>query len=317
MFFLPRDPLLRLRCEELCARITAEEGHRALGWRDVPVRSEAIGELARQSEPVIRQLLVERRTGDEDAFARKLYVIRRRVEKAAAAAGVPAAQFNCASLSNRTLVYKGLLRAFQVAPYYPDLADERYASALVLVHSRFSTNTLGTWDLAHPFNMLCHNGEINTVRGNGNWLRAREPQLRSEALGADLQKLQIAEDGWSDSAKLDAMLELLVMSGRSLPHALAMLIPPAWSDPTLDLPEDVRAFHEFHGTILESWDGPAAVIATDGLRVAATLDRNGLRPGRWARTADGLVVLASEAGVLDLPPAEIVEAGRLSPAACS
>jgi glutamate synthase (NADPH) large chain len=314
MVFLPRDAGQRLRCEELFVRICAEEGHRALGWRDVPVAGERIGVVARRSEPVVRQVLVERRSGDDDAFGRKLAVIRRRVEKEAAAAGVPMADFSVVSLSHRTVVYKGLLRARQLAAYYPDLGDERFETALAVVHSRFSTNTLGTWDLAHPFNLLCHNGEINTIRGNQNWLHAREPQLRSELFGGDLQKLfPIIEERWSDSAKLDAALELLVLAGRSLPHTLTMLVPPAWTDPTLDLEDDVRAFHEFHASIVEPWDGPACLIATDGVRVCASLDRNGLRPCRYSLTRDGLVVLASETGVLDLDPADVVEAGRVEP----
>ena len=314
MAFLPREPGLRLRCEELFVRICAEEGHRALGWRDVPVRSDRIGELARLSEPVVRQLFVERRGGGDEAFERKLAVIRRRVEKEAGAGGVEMADFSVVSLSSRTIVYKGLLRARQLDAYYSDLAAPDMASALVLVHSRFSTNTLGTWDLAHPFNLLCHNGEINTVRGNGAWLTAREPQLRSDVFGGDLQKLfPIAEERWSDSAKLDAMLDLLILGGRSLPHALAMLIPPAWTDPTLDLDDEVRAFHEYHASLVEPWDGPAAILASDGVQVVATLDRNGLRPCRFIRTRDGLVVIASEVGVLDIAPSEIVEAGRLEP----
>ncbi|TMB87706.1 MAG: glutamate synthase subunit alpha, partial [Chloroflexi bacterium] len=215
LVFLPRDPGLRLHCEELCIRICAEEGHRALGWRDVPVRPGSMGAVASRSAPVIRQLVVERRTGDEAAFERKLYVIRRRVERAAMQAGVPEAEFTIVSLSARRLVYKGLLKATQLREFYGDLRDVRYETALALVHSRFSTNTLGTWDLAHPFNFLAHNGEINTVRGNANWLAAREPQLRSELFGDDLQKLfPIAEPRWSDSAKLDAMVELLVLGGR-------------------------------------------------------------------------------------------------------
>ncbi len=310
--FLPRDPGKRLRCEEICVRIAAEEGHRALGWRDVPVVSGAIGTIARRSEPIIRMLAIERRTGDGQAFGRSLYVIRRRVEKAAQMAGVADSEFNFTSLSPRTIVYKGLLTALQLAAYFPDLSAPDFRSAIALVHSRFSTNTLGTWDLAHPYNMIAHNGEINTVRGNHAWLVAREPQLRSELLGRDLQKLfPIAEARWSDSAKLDAVLELLVQGGRDLAHALAILIPPAWSDRTLEIPDDVRAFHEYHTALMEPWDGPAAIVATDGDRVVATLDRNGLRPGRYTVTHDGLVVLASEAGVVDADPAEIVEAGRL------
>jgi glutamate synthase domain-containing protein 2/glutamate synthase domain-containing protein 1/glutamate synthase domain-containing protein 3 len=312
--FLPRRSALRLRCEELFVRICAEEGHRALGWRDVPVCSDRIGTLARGSEPVVRQLLVERREGDAEAFERKLFVIRRRVEKATAAAGVPDADFSIVSLSSRVVVYKGLLRARQLRGYYPDLAAPDFAACLAVVHSRFSTNTLGTWDLAHPFNLIAHNGEINTVRGNANWLHAREPQLRSPLFGGDLQKVfPIAEERWSDSAKLDAALELLVHGGRSLPHALAMLVPPAWTDPTLDLPDDVRAFHEYHASLIEPWDGPAAIVASDGTQVVACLDRNGLRPARFLRTRDDVVVLASEVGVLDVDPADVVEAGRLEP----
>ena len=310
--FLPRDPARRLRCEELCARIAAEEGHRALGWRDVPVVSGVIGEIARRSEPVIRMLAIERRTGDKQAFGRALYVIRRRIEKATQMDGIADSEFNFTSLSSRTIVYKGLLTAAQLAAYFPDLGSPDFRSAIALVHSRFSTNTLGTWDLAHPYNMLAHNGEINTIRGNHAWLVAREPQLRSEVFGRDLQKLfPIAEARWSDSAKLDAALELIVQGGRDLAHALAILIPPAWSDRTLEIPDDVRAFHEYHTALMEPWDGPAAIVATDGDRVVATLDRNGLRPGRFDVTRDGLVVLASEAGVLDIDPAEVVEAGRL------
>ena len=310
--FLPHDSAQRMRCEELCVRIAAEEGHRALGWRDVPVNSAVIGETARRSEPVIRMLAIERRTGDKQAFGRALYVIRRRVEKATQIAGVADSEFNFTSLSARTIVYKGLLTAVQLAAYFPDLGAPDYRSAIALVHSRFSTNTLGTWDLAHPYNMLAHNGEINTVRGNLAWLVAREPQLRSEVFGRDLQKLfPIAEARWSDSAKLDAALELVVQGGRDLAHALAILIPPAWSDKTLEIPDDVRAFHEYHTALMEPWDGPAAIVATDGDKVVATLDRNGLRPGRYTVTRDGLVVLASEAGVVDFEPSEVIEAGRL------
>jgi glutamate synthase (ferredoxin) len=314
LVFLPGDPALRLRCEELCVRICAEEGHRALGWRDVPVRPDRIGELARRSQPFVRQLFVERRSGSQPEFERKLYVIRRRVERAAAAAGVPEAQFSIVSLSSQRLVYKGLLTASQLPRFYPDLADPAFETALALVHSRFSTNTMGTWDLAHPFNLLAHNGEINTVRGNANWLAAREPQLRSELYGGDLQKLfPIAEERWSDSAKLDAAVELLVLGGRSLSHALAMLIPPAWTDPGYEMDDDLRAFCEYHACLAEPWDGPAALVATDGVQVVAALDRNGLRPARYQRTRDGLVVLASEVGVLELDDGDVVESGRLEP----
>jgi glutamate synthase (NADPH) large chain len=314
LVFLPRDPGLRMRCEELCVRICAEEGQRALGWRDPPVHPDRIGRLARASEPVVRQLFVERRTGDQAAFERKLYVIRRRVERAAAAAGVPEAEFTIVSLSSQRLVYKGLLRAPQLGAYYDDLRDPRFESALALVHSRFSTNTFGTWDLAHPFNLLAHNGEINTVRGNANWLAAREPQLRSGLLGDDLQKLYpIVDERWSDSAKLDAAVELLVLGGRSLAHALTMLVPPAWTDPGAVADDAVRAFYEYSSCLAEPWDGPAAVIASDGIRVVAQLDRNGLRPARFVRSRDGLAVVSSEVGVVDIDPADVVEHGRIGP----
>src|SRR6476659_2392899 len=314
MVFLPRDPALRLRCEELCVRICAEEGHRALGWRDVPVRPDEIGALARAAQPFVRQLFVERRVGDVDGFERALYVIRRRVELAAAAAGVPEAEFIFISLSARRMVHKGLLKAGQLAAFYPELTDPGFTSPLAVVHSRFSTNTLGTWDLAHPFGFLAHNGEINTVRGNGNWLSAREPQLSSELFGRDLQKLfPIADERWSDSAKLDAVTELLVLGGRSLPHALAMLVPAAWTDPTPGMDDEVRAFYEYHAALVEPWDGPAALLASDGRQLVAALDRNGLRPLRYERSRDGLVVIASEVGVAGVDRAAVVESGRVGP----
>ncbi|MFI5050401.1 MAG: glutamate synthase large subunit [Gaiellales bacterium] len=314
MVFLPRDPALRLRCEELCVRICAEEGHRALGWRDVPVRPDEIGALARAAQPFVRQLFVERRVGDVDGFERALYVIRRRVELAAAAAGVPEAEFIFISLSARRMVHKGLLKAGQLAAFYPELTDPAFTSPLAIVHSRFSTNTLGTWDLAHPFGFLAHNGEINTVRGNGNWLSAREPQLSSELFGRDLQKLfPIADERWSDSAKLDAVTELLVLGGRSLPHALAMLVPAAWTDPTPGLDDEVRAFYEYHAALVEPWDGPAALLASDGRQLVAALDRNGLRPLRYERSRDGLAVIASEVGVAGVDRADVAESGRVGP----
>ena len=314
MCFLPTDPALRLRCEELCVRIAVEEGQQPLGWRDVPRDSSAIGRLARESEPVVRQLLVAQGpTGDERAFRRKLTVIRRRVELAAAARRVPEATFHIASFSSSTLTYKGLLTARQLPAYYADLREPEIETAMALVHSRFSTNTLGSWDLAHPFHYLAHNGEINTVRGNRQWMHAREPQLRSAQLGDDLPKLfPLIDERWSDSAALDAAFELLVLAGRAPAHALAMLIPAAWSQAT-PMADDVRAFYEFHAGMLEPWDGPAAVAFCDGRQAGATLDRNGLRPCRYQVTRDGLLVLASEAGVLELDPAEVVVNDRLRP----
>ena len=314
MCFLPRDPAQQLICEELLVRITHEEGQVPIGWRDVPVDSAHVGALARESEPVIRQLFVTRGRGvGADAFRRKLYVIRRRVELASAARHVGESTFSLASFSNTTLTYKGLHRASQVGRYYRDLQDPRVESAIALVHSRFSTNTLGTWDLAQPFHYLAHNGEINTVRGNRSWMHAREPTLRSALLGDDLAKLfPIIDERWSDSAALDAALELLVMAGRTPAHALTMLIPAAWPNHA-EMPDDIRAFYEFHAALLEPWDGPAAIAFTDGRQVGASLDRNGLRPARYTLTRNGLLVLASEAGVLDLDPADVLVNHRLEP----
>ena len=316
MCFLPRDPGLRMRCEELCVRIAAEEGQRPLGWRDVPVDPGAIGTLARESEPLTRQLLIARgRATGGDAFRRKLYVIRRRIELSAAARRIPDSAFFMASCSNTTLTYKGLLSASQLDNYYLDLREPDVESAIALVHSRFSTNTLGTWDLAHPFNYLAHNGEINTVRGNRQWLHAREPQLRSAALRDDLQKLfPIMDERWSDSAALDAAFELLVAAGRAPAHVLSMLMPVAW-DGHKELPDHVRAFYEYHAALIEPWDGPAAVAFSDGRQVGAALDRSGLRPARYQITRDGLVVLASEVGALELDPADVIVNDRLTPGA--
>ena len=217
------------------------------------------------------------------------------------------------SFSSRTLVYKGMLTAPQLRGFYPDLSDERFASALALVHSRFSTNTFPSWELAHPYRMIAHNGEINTLRGNVNWMRARESQLASELFGSDIEKvLPVVRQGGSDTAVFDNVLELLVLAGRSLPHALMMMVPEAHAG-RADVPDELRGFYAFHDCLTEAWDGPAAIAFTDGRLIGATLDRNGLRPGRWLETRDGWVVLASEAGVLDIPAAEIVRKGRLQP----
>ena len=217
------------------------------------------------------------------------------------------------SFSSRTVVYKGMLTAPQLLGYYPDLQDERTKTALALVHSRFSTNTFPSWELAHPYRMIAHNGEINTLRGNVNWMRARESQLRSELFGEDLEKvLPVVRPGGSDSATFDNVLELLVLAGRSLPHALMMMVPEAWEERD-DLPEHLRAFYAFHSCLMEPWDGPAAICFTDGRVIGATLDRNGLRPGRWMETKDGWVVLASESGVLDEPGENVLRRGRLQP----
>ncbi|MDP8973251.1 MAG: glutamate synthase large subunit [Actinomycetota bacterium] len=294
-------------CEGALERIVAEEGQRFLGWRDVPVEPDAAGELARSVMPRIRQFFVENRAEDEGAFERKLYVIRRRLHKEA--------EGSCylVSLSGRTIVYKGLLKGKQVMDFYPDLRDPRVSSALALVHSRFSTNTLGTWDLAHPYRYVAHNGEINTLRGNINWMRARESRLESPLFGEDIKKISpIVQPDQSDSATFDNALELLYLAGRSLPHAVAMMMPEAWENDDL-MDEERRAFYEYHSSLMEPWDGPAAIAFTDGKVIGATLDRNGLRPARYSVTRDGRVVMASEDGALRVPAEDIVERWRLQP----
>src|SRR6476661_1335726 len=308
--FLPQRASRRLELEQLLEETVEAEGQMLLGWRDVPVDGRHVGSHARLFAPVVRQLFVgasAELADDPDAFERKLYVIRRVAELAAGPDLV------VPSLSARTLVYKGMLTAPQLERFYLDLADERVASALALVHSRYSTNTFPSWELAHPYRMVAHNGEINTLRGNQNWMRARESQLASKLFGDDLQKvLPVVRPGGSDTATFDNVLELLLLAGRSLPHAMMMMIPEAYQGRD-DLPAKLKGFYAYHQCLMEAWDGPAAIAFTDGRLIGATLDRNGLRPGRWLETRDGWVVLASEAGVLDIPAAEIVRKGRLQP----
>ena len=310
MCFLPRDAALRAQLEALLEVNVRVEGQHVLGWRDVPVDAAHVGATADRTRPHVRQLFVEAGPGfedDQDAFERKLYVIRRIAELAAGP------DFYAASCSSRTIVYKGMLKAPQLRGFYPDLADERFASALALVHSRFSTNTFPSWELAHPYRVICHNGEINTLMGNVNWMRARESQLASELFKGDLQKvLPVVRPGGSDSATFDNVLELLMLAGRSLPHAVMMMIPEAYRERD-DLSDELKGFYAFHSCLMEPWDGPAAVAFTNGRVVGATLDRNGLRPGRWVETKDGYVVLGSEAGMLGIRPQNVKRLGRLQP----
>ena len=312
--FLPQDADNRSACEAIIARIVAEEGQTLLAWRDVPINDSNIALVARELAPLIRQVIIARQSSDQNAFERKLFVIRKRVEHAVRALNLQdRAKFYIPSLSSRTLVYKGMLLASEVGQFYLDLQDERVVSALALVHQRFSTNTFPAWDLAHPFRMIAHNGEINTVRGNVNWMTARHATIHSELLGEDLEKLwPLISEGQSDSECFDNCLELLVAGGYSLPHAMMMLIPEAWAGNVLMSP-DRRAFYEYHAALLEPWDGPAAVVFTDGNSIGATLDRNGLRPARYLVTADDVVMLASEMGVLNFPQASIVKKWRLEP----
>ena len=311
MCFLPTEESHRHELEALLERTVRAEEQELLGWRDVPISPQETGKVAAACRPVIRQLFIAAgpaHASSQDAFERKLYVIRRVVELEA-----DDPDLYIASSSSRTINYKGMLISFQLAAFYTDLRDERCKSALALVHSRFSTNTFPSWALAHPYRVICHNGEINTVMGNVNWMRARESELSSELFGADLQKiLPVVGVGNSDSATFDNVLELLMLAGRTLPHAAMMMIPEAYRD-RQDLPEHLKGFYAFHSCLMEPWDGPASVAFTDGRVVGATLDRNGLRPGRWVETTDGHVVLGSESGLLDIPPGQIKRLGRLQP----
>ncbi len=315
MAFLPVDRGDRMLCEGIIEKIAREEGLTVLGWRDTPIDGNTIGRLARASQPYIEQIFIRRGPGmDQDALERKLYVVRKRAETAVAASDLREKSFfYMPSLSSRTIVYKGLLLAPQITHFYKELSDPEVISAMCVVHQRFSTNTFPSWQLAHPYRYICHNGEINTLRGNVNWMNARQSVLASPLFGDDIKKLfPIITAGGSDSAMLDNAVELLTMAGRSLPHVMAMLIPEAW-DRDRAMADDIRAFYEYHASLMEPWDGPAAVAFTDGRVVGATLDRNGLRPGRYVVTKDGLVILASEAGVLPVASNNIRMKGRLAP----
>ncbi len=316
MVFLPREPASRTACEQEIERAIHAEGQILLGWRDVPTDNNGLSPATIAVEPLIRQVFIARGTGavSQDDLERKLYIIRKRSGHAIQALQLRhGKEFYVPSLSTRTIVYKGMLLADQVGKYYLDLRDPSMTTALALVHQRFSTNTFPTWDLSHPFRMIAHNGEINTLRGNVNWIRARQQSIASPVLKEDLKKIwPLIYDGQSDSASFDNCLEMLVMGGYSLAHAMMMMIPEAWSGHKL-MDEDRKAFYEYHATLMEAWDGPAAMAFTDGRQIGATLDRNGLRPARYILTDDDLVVLASEAGVLDIAESKIVKKWRLQP----
>jgi glutamate synthase domain-containing protein 2/glutamate synthase domain-containing protein 1/glutamate synthase domain-containing protein 3 len=311
MVFLDRDETEGARQIERFEAIVAEEGQHLLGWRDVPYPPDAIGYVAREGLPRIRQIFIAAADGLEgDAFERKLYVIRRLVEKANESEQY---FFYIPSLSFRTLVYTGMLISRQIEEFYPDLVDPDMESAIALVHSRYSTNTMPTWSLAHPFRYLAHNGEINTLKGNRNWMLAREGTMSSDAFGDDLRKLYpIMREGASDSAQFDNALEFLAMTGRELPEAVLMMIPEAWENQA-DMDPDLKAYYEYHSFLMEPWDGPASIAFTDGRVIGAVLDRNGLRPSRYIVTKDDLVVMASEVGVLEVPPDRVERKERLHP----
>ncbi|HQF71356.1 MAG TPA: glutamate synthase subunit alpha, partial [Promineifilum sp.] len=301
MLFLPRDPAQRLACERQLAGLVATEGHTLLGWRDVPTDNRALGATAVASEPVVRQVFIGRgpatgAAGDALAFERALFVLRRLAERAIDSPAGGAQVFYVVSLSSRTLVYKGMLLAEQLRDYFPDLSDPRFDSAIALVHSRFSTNTFPAWKRAHPNRILAHNGEINTIRGNVNAIKARQALFRSDAFGPDLARvLPVIDEDGTDSAMFDNALEFLVLAGRSLPEALMMMIPEPW-EKHAGMSAAKRAFYAYHSALMEPWDGPAAIAFTDGAIVGAALDRNGLRPARYTVTADDRVIMASEVG---------------------
>ena len=305
--FLPVDEAERAATVEAIERIAAEESLTVLGWRDVPIAADIIGAVARDCMPHFAQLFVSSAVGRQNYIGldRFAFCLRKRAELET--------DVYFASLSSRTLVYKGMLTTAQLEPFFPDLSHRSFESQLALVHSRFSTNTFPSWPRSHPYRFIAHNGEINTVKGNRNWMSARESQLTSDIIPGDLERLfPICTPEASDSASFDEVLELLHLGGRSLPHAVLMMIPEAWENHA-EMDAGRRAFYEFHSTFMEPWDGPACVAFTDGTLIGAVLDRNGLRPGRYAVTDDGLVVLASESGVLDLDPAKVVKRGRLQP----
>ncbi len=312
--FLPRAADDRALMQAIIDSHIEENGQQVLGWRDVPVDNSDLGASVLPTEPLVRQVFV--RCGsctDQQEFERRLFVIRKSMDTHIRAEGYKVTDYYVTSMSSHTITYKGMLLAHQVGRYYLDLRDERFRSALALVHQRFSTNTFPTWDLAQPFRMICHNGEINTLRGNVNWMAARRHAMKSDILGDGLDKIwPLIPEGQSDSACFDNALELLVMGGYSLAHAVMMLIPEAWGGNKL-MDEQRRAFYEYHAALMEPWDGPAAVAFTDGRQIGATLDRNGLRPARYLVTSDDLVVMASEMGVLDIPEEKIIKKWRLQP----
>jgi glutamate synthase (NADPH/NADH) large chain len=313
MLFLPKDAKEAEYCEKRFYEICNEEGLNLFAERDVPVNSSILGEISRASEPYIKQIFLTSNY-KQDLFERKLYVARKRIENEIRNSQLQhKSMFYIPSLSTKIICYKGMLTATQLKEYYLDLQNIQVRSAIALVHSRFSTNTFPSWDLAHPFRYLCHNGEINTIKGNRFWMEARESLLYSEILGDDLKKIfPVIEPGKSDSASLDNAFEFLVMSGKSLPHAITMLIPESWNDKN-PIPADLKAFYEYHSTFMEPWDGPASVLFTDGRYIGGLLDRNGLRPSRYLITNDDIMIMASETGVQPIEPQKIKEKGRLRP----
>ena len=314
MFFLPQEPNARNFCEGICEHVLDEEKLELIGWRNVPQNIEACGLTAAGTRPVVHQLFIRRGNYSPLQFERKLYIVRKLIEKAVRQANHKYTEaFYVCSLSSKTMIYKGQLLAFQIPEFYEDLNDKDMVSSIALVHQRYSTNTFPSWDRAQPFRYLAHNGEINTLRGNVNWMNAREGILESEVFGDEISKIfPIIEPEGSDSANLDNALELLIASGKSISHAMSILIPEAWQGhETMD--DDKKSYYEYHAGLMEPWDGPAAVAFTDGIQIGALLDRNGLRPARYVVTNDDLVVMASETGVIPFTSEQVVKRGRLKP----
>jgi glutamate synthase domain-containing protein 2/glutamate synthase domain-containing protein 1/glutamate synthase domain-containing protein 3 len=316
IIFLPRNPTVRRRIEERFEQVVQAEGQQVLGWRTVQTSNGMLGETARSCEPFMRQVFIRRNPAiaDELDFERKLYVIRKRAYNEIRTSTIAGSEYwYVVSLSSRTIVFKGMLLTGQLDQYFLDLRNPAIETALALVHSRFSTNTFPSWDRAHPYRYLAHNGEINTVRGNANWMHAREAHFECEAFGQDIHDIRpIINPNGSDSGMFDNTLELLMLAGRSLPHAMMMMIPEPWSNHE-SMDDAKRAFYQYHSSLMEPWDGPASIAFTDGRQIGAVLDRNGLRPSRYCVTKDDLVVMASESGVLDVPPEDVVFKGRLQP----
>ena len=314
MVFLPRESDEDLECEGIFETILRKEKLKLLGWRDVEVDRNAIGEIAKGSEPLIKQVFIDKEDYTTEEFERKLFIVRKKAEKEVRNSKMHnKGYFYIPSLSSRTIIYKGLLLARQIGSFYKDLEDKDFKSALALIHQRYSTNTFPTWDLAQPFRYLAHNGEINTIMGNRNWMNAREGVLKSDKFKDGLEKLfPILTPNCSDSATLDNAFELLISTGKSLTEAMTMLIPQAWNNNEL-MDKKEKAYYNYHATIMEPWDGPAAIAFTNGVQLGAMLDRNGLRPSRYTITKDGFVILASETGVLETEPSNVEYSGRLEP----
>ena len=310
LVFLPKDALKAALCINVIKENVLKEGLNLLAIRDVPVNTDILGEISASNEPMIKQIFI---TGaaSQDELERKLYIVRKKIEKGILKSTIAKERsFYIVSLSTKQMIYKGMLTSLQLREYFPDLSNPNFTSGIALVHSRFSTNTFPTWDLAQPFRMLGHNGEINTIRGNRQWMESRESVLKSDQLG-NLQELYpIVQPGMSDSATLDNVLEFLVMSGKSLPHAMAMLVPESWNAKN-PISDSLRAFYEYHSTFMEPWDGPATLLFSDGRYAGGMLDRNGLRPARYLVTHDDLMIIASETGTIDIEPSRIKAKGRL------